>query len=124
MLICILFLSHCCHPCCQTPCQSPVSKVLQLQDGQDCILIGTAFKDMKLRFNVLDEYIKDRGLGELTGRTRFASEDDTLVLEDEAARVQLQAEAALVSPGGIVTGAGNGRVRLKPDIVAMLFGNA
>lgn len=35
-----------------------VSKVLQLQDGKDCILIGTVFKDMKLRYNVLDEYIK------------------------------------------------------------------
>ncbi len=52
----------------------------------------------------LHTHTQDRGLGELVGRTRFASDEDTLVLEDEAARVQLQADVTLMSPGDLVTG--------------------
>jgi DNA polymerase delta subunit 2 len=37
----------------------PVCKVLELQDGQPCVVIGTVYKDMKLKPSILDEYVKD-----------------------------------------------------------------
>jgi len=37
----------------------PACKVLQLQDGQQCVVIGTLYKDMKLKPSVLDEYAKN-----------------------------------------------------------------
>ena len=45
---------------------------------------------------------QDRGLEQLIGRTTFADPSDSLVLEDESARVQLRGEALPVAE--LVTG--------------------
>lgn len=36
-------------------------KVLGLEEGKECILVGTLFKHMKLKPCVLDEYSKEVG---------------------------------------------------------------
>ena len=33
-----------------------VDKILDLKQGVECVLIGTIYKDMKLKPNILDEY--------------------------------------------------------------------
>jgi DNA polymerase delta subunit OB-fold domain len=39
-------------------CQSAVEGVLNLPEGQECCVIGTVYKEMKLKPNILDEYVK------------------------------------------------------------------
>ena len=46
--------------------------------------------------------VQDRAVGQLLGHTRFTSPDDTLILEDESARMPLTGEA--LQPGTFVTG--------------------
>ena len=36
-----------------------VAKILELEDGQECVIIGTLYKDMILKPTILDEYTKE-----------------------------------------------------------------
>lgn len=36
-----------------------VQNILGLEEGKDCIIIGTLYKQMKLKPSVLDEYSKE-----------------------------------------------------------------
>ena len=47
-------------------------------------------------------FVQDASVAQLTGRTKFAEPSDTLVLEDESARINLRGEALDVE--GLVTG--------------------
>ena len=38
----------------------PEVRVMDAQEGADCVLIGTLYKDMKLKPSILDEYVKDK----------------------------------------------------------------
>lgn len=46
--------------------------------------------------------VQDRGIETLTGHTSFVSDDDSLVLEDESARMALKGNAMAAGP--LVTG--------------------
>ena len=46
--------------------------------------------------------MQDRAVGQLLGHTRFTSPEDTLILEDESARMPLTGTA--LDPGCFVTG--------------------
>jgi len=37
----------------------PVTTVLGLEEGKDCVLVGILFKNMKLKPSILDEYSKE-----------------------------------------------------------------
>ena len=67
--------------------------MLELQDGEDCIVLGTLYKEMKLKPSILDEYVKDLGLPRPLPDAKFTSPDDSLLLEDEGARVRLSGDA-------------------------------
>ncbi len=78
-------------------------KVLDLVDGQECIIVGTLYKEMKLKPSILDEYGRDLSLPRaVASSAKFVSDDDALVLEDEAARVKLRGEGLRV--GDLVSG--------------------
>ena len=66
-------------------------KVLDLADGEECILVGTLYKEMKMKPSILDEYVeRDLSLPKaVVSAAKFVHADDALVLEDEAARVKL-----------------------------------
>jgi hypothetical protein len=65
--------------------------------------VGTAYKQMALKPSILDEYTKERGAkGGLTPAGGFCSQDDSLVLEDEGARMVLRGDALPVQQ--LVTG--------------------
>jgi DNA polymerase delta subunit 2 len=89
-----------------------IVKVLDLKEGEECVVMGTLYKDMRLRPSILDEYTKDAGLaGSDVGSGKFIAGDDTVVLEDEGARVKLGGAAVHIPR--LVTGiimAARGRV--------------
>ena len=82
--------------------------VLDIHKGELCILIGTLYKDMKLKPSILDEYTKAKA-GEIatsapmTSRTQaavdsttdclnYCSASDCIVMEDETGRLALVPE--------------------------------
>jgi DNA polymerase delta subunit 2 len=83
-----------------------VVKILSVGEDQDVAVIGTLYKDMRLKPSILDEYAKDPGLKAALGGSCFCSDDDSLVLEDEGARMTLRSECGDLMPDAVVTGGG------------------
>lgn len=83
---------------------SAVVKILGVGEEQEVAVVGTLYKDMKLKPSILDEYSKYSGFKQTLGGTTFCSDDDSLVLEDEGARMTLRSECAALHPDGVVTG--------------------
>ncbi|KAF3633981.1 putative peptidyl-prolyl cis-trans isomerase CYP20-2, chloroplastic-like [Capsicum annuum] len=79
-----------------------VCTVLGLEEGKECIIVGTLYKHMKLKPSILDEYSKERSVSPLVQRHNFTHQDDNLVLEDESGRVKLN--SCLLLPSTYVTG--------------------
>ncbi|KAK4859181.1 hypothetical protein QYF36_000942 [Acer negundo] len=67
----------------------PVCKILGLEKGKECIIVGTLYKHMKLKPSILDEYSKTRSVTRLVKPHNFMHPDDHLILEDESGRVKL-----------------------------------
>ncbi|XP_058207549.1 DNA polymerase delta small subunit isoform X2 [Rhododendron vialii] len=80
----------------------PVCTVLGLEEGKECIIVGTLYKHMKLKPNILDEYSKERSAAPLVKPHNFIHPDDHLILEDESGRVKLRGNVLL--PSVYVTG--------------------
>lgn len=80
----------------------PVCTVLGLEEGKECIIVGTLYKHMKLKPSILDEYSKERSARPLVQPHNFMHSDDYLVLEDESGRVKLR--GTLLLPSVYVTG--------------------
>ncbi|KAK6945374.1 DNA polymerase alpha/delta/epsilon, subunit B, partial [Dillenia turbinata] len=80
----------------------PVCTVLGLEEGKECIIVGTLYKHMKLKPTILDEYSKERSVVPLVKPHNFIHPDDHLVLEDESGRVKLGGTVLL--PSKYVTG--------------------
>ncbi|KAI3471531.1 hypothetical protein Pfo_028181 [Paulownia fortunei] len=80
----------------------PICTVLGLEEGKECIIVGTLYKHMKLKPSVLDEYSKERSASPLVKPHNFIHSDDYLVLEDESGRVKLR--GTLLFPSVYVTG--------------------
>lgn len=80
----------------------PVVRILSVPEEGEVAVVGTLYKEMKLKPSILDEYVKDRALSAQLGRARFTQPEDRLVLEDEGARLTLCGEALPV--GQCVTG--------------------
>ena len=68
-------------------------RLSELQLDQDCVVIGTLYKQMELKPSILKEISEQNGLVAPppgTGsRSRFADTSDELILEDELQRVAL-----------------------------------
>ncbi|KAL3533941.1 hypothetical protein ACH5RR_007462 [Cinchona calisaya] len=80
----------------------PVCTVLGLEEGKECIIVGTLYKHMKLKPSILEEYSKERSAIPLVKPHNFIHPDDYLVLEDESGRVKLRGDVLL--PSVYVTG--------------------
>ncbi|KAJ1693665.1 hypothetical protein LUZ63_010363 [Rhynchospora breviuscula] len=80
----------------------PVNTVLGLEEGKECIIVGTLYKHMKLKPSILDEYSKERSAVPLVKPHNFISTDDHLILEDESGRVKLA--GPMLAPSSFVTG--------------------
>lgn len=84
--------------------QLPVNNVLGLEESEECVIVGTIYKHMKLKPSILDEYSKERSAVPLVKAHNFVHPDDHLVLEDEIGRVKLK--GSLLIPTAFVTGVG------------------
>ncbi|KAG0495233.1 hypothetical protein HPP92_006227 [Vanilla planifolia] len=82
----------------------PNLKVLGLEEGKECIIVGTIYKHMKLKPSILDEYSKERSMVPLVKPHNFVHSDDYLILEDEIGRVRLRGCSLIVVD--FVTGTG------------------
>ncbi|KAJ4705567.1 DNA polymerase delta small subunit [Melia azedarach] len=80
----------------------PVCTILGLEQGKECIIVGTVYKHMKLKPSILDEYSKERTATPLVKPHNFVHLDDHLVLEDDSGRVKLGGTELL--PSAYVTG--------------------
>ncbi|XP_058098226.1 DNA polymerase delta small subunit isoform X2 [Magnolia sinica] len=80
----------------------PVNTVLGLEQGKECIIVGTLYKHMKLKPSILDEYSKERSAVPLVHPHNFMHPDDHLILEDESGRVKLAGD--VLAPSAFVTG--------------------
>ncbi|KAF7804141.1 DNA polymerase delta small subunit [Senna tora] len=78
-----------------------VCTVLELEEGKECVIVGTLYKHMKLKPCILDEYSKERSAMPLVKPHNFMHPDDHLVLEDESGRVKL---SGLLLPSVYITG--------------------
>ncbi|XP_047334811.1 DNA polymerase delta small subunit [Impatiens glandulifera] len=81
---------------------TPVCTVLGLEEGKECIIVGTLYKHMKLKPCILDEYSKERSAIPLVKPHNFVHLDDYLILEDESGRVKLRGDTLM--PSIYVTG--------------------
>lgn len=74
-----------------------------LSSEEECVLIGTVYKEMKLKPSILDEFKDNYGISaSVLPLGNFSSDDDSLTLEDESGRIRL---------GGLLG---------KPDVIAAL----
>jgi len=74
-------------------------RLSELQLDQDCIIIGTLYKQMELKPSILKEISEQNGLvapppGD-GSRSRFTDPSDELILEDELQRVALTGDIAV-----------------------------
>ena len=69
---------------------SVAEKIIGLKVGERVGVVGTLYKDQKLKPNVLDEFSNDVGAVPQAKRENYAADDDSLLLEDESGRCNLQ----------------------------------
>eukprot|EP00794_Sanderia_malayensis_P008860 gene8860-9809_t len=67
----------------------PIKKISELKMNDKCFVIGTLFKKMELKPNILKEISQQQNILPLPPREKFIDETDILVIEDEAQRVPL-----------------------------------
>ncbi|CAL1704119.1 unnamed protein product [Somion occarium] len=79
-----------------------VPRVLDVEKGQLCFIIGTVYMDMPLKPNVLDDIARDHSIPAPPPRKKFNSPDDIITLEDESGRVCLVGDR--IRSAGLVTG--------------------
>ncbi|XP_027068355.1 DNA polymerase delta small subunit isoform X2 [Coffea arabica] len=79
-----------------------VCTVIGLEEGKECIIVGTLYKHMKLKPSILEEYSKERSATPLVRPHNFMHPDDHLILEDESGRIKVCGDVLL--PSVYVTG--------------------
>jgi len=69
------------------------TRLSELQLDQDCVIIGTLYKQMELKPSILKEISEQNGLVApppgIGSRSRYSDPSDELILEDELQRVAL-----------------------------------
>ncbi|KAF2076374.1 hypothetical protein CYY_002331 [Polysphondylium violaceum] len=74
-----------------------IQKILHLKPNDECVMIGTLYKEMDLKQNILKQYAQDRAiLPPPAQRDSFIGEGDKLFFEDETGRVKLIADKQVV----------------------------
>lgn len=75
--------------------EEPLDCLQHIATGVPCVLVGTLYKDMRLKPSVLAQYIQDledmAGAVVTSGTNCYVSEGDSLFLEDNSSRVALVA---------------------------------
>lgn len=80
------------------------NRLSELQIDQDCIIIGTLYKQMELKPSILKEISEQNGLVGPPGigsRSRYSDPSDELILEDELQRVAVTGD---IDVGQMISG--------------------
>ena len=68
----------------------PIKRLFELKVDEKCVVIGTLYKHMSLKPNILHELSEDHSLAiPPTPREKFTGPEDELILEDELQRITL-----------------------------------
>lgn len=68
----------------------PIRKLFELKVGEECIVIGTLFKHMELKPNILKEISEEHYLVTVPADGRYTEDEDRLILEDELQRITVK----------------------------------
>ncbi|TBU32286.1 DNA polymerase alpha/epsilon subunit B-domain-containing protein [Dichomitus squalens] len=66
-----------------------VPRVLDVEKGKLCFVIGTVYMEMPLKPNVLEDIARDRSIPAPPPREKYYSDSDSVTLEDESGRICL-----------------------------------
>lgn len=79
-----------------------MSKILELAFQERSIIIGTVYKEMTLKPNILDEYhAREKYEAPPPERSKYHQPDDSVVLEDQSGRIAITGK---ITPGELVSG--------------------
>ncbi|GAA5914516.1 hypothetical protein JCM5296_003057 [Sporobolomyces johnsonii] len=81
-----------------------VKRLLEVENGKLCYVIGTVYVDMPLKPNVLEDLARDHHIVAPPTRRKYHSDSDEIMLEDESGRVRLVGQKVADAAGTFVTG--------------------
>ncbi|TNY19564.1 DNA polymerase alpha/epsilon subunit B-domain-containing protein [Rhodotorula diobovata] len=81
-----------------------VKRLLEVENGKLCYVVGTVYVDMPLKPNVLEDLARDHHITAPSTRRKFHSPSDEVMLEDESGRVRLVGKKIDGAEGTFVTG--------------------
>lgn len=79
-----------------------IPRVLEVEKGTLCYIIGTVYMEMPLKPNVLEDLARDHSIPAPPPPPTFYSDDDIITLEDESGRICLVGDR--IHSAGLVTG--------------------
>ncbi|GJQ12237.1 hypothetical protein GpartN1_g4028.t1 [Galdieria partita] len=83
-----------------------IDRLLHLQQGNNCVIVGVIYKEMDLKPSILKEYSKNPAepVPILPVKPCFISDSDVVILEDETGRIRLNFDHCDLSAGTLLTG--------------------
>jgi len=73
----------------------PVANILELESGKECCVIGTVFKEMKLKPSIMNEYASDPVVAPALAGGKLIDPSDSVIIEDDGARMAVSAAPSL-----------------------------
>lgn len=81
-----------------------MNKLLDVEKGKLCFIVGTVYVDMPLKPNVLEDLARESYVTAPQPRRKFCSASDEVMLEDASGRVRLVGDIVQAKAGQFVTG--------------------